>query len=176
MAGGRAKKRRRRRRAGPPRPAAGEAVRADQTEKEVDRAERASSSSRRHDPGGTRPEAPWGGFPLAELLVFAGIIFMVWGAIGNRPVTIAVGLGLASLGGLELSIREHFGGYRSHTLLLAGVAGVATVAATSYLTSLVLGIALSIGAAVFGAAFFALRRAFRRASGGYNFRIGGFKG
>ena len=37
---------------------------------------------------------------------------------------IAVGLGLASLAGLELSIREHYAAYRSHTLLLSAAVGV----------------------------------------------------
>lgn len=127
-------------------------------------------------PGETRPEAPWGSFPLAELLVLAGIVFLVWGAIDTRPIAIAVGLGLASLGGLELSLREHFGGYRSHTLLLASVAGFASLAACAYLTELILGICLGLAAAVFIASFVGLRHSFRRASGGYSVRIGGFKG
>ena len=45
---------------------------------------------------------------------------------------LATGLALGSLAGLELSIREHFGGYRSHTALLAGAAGVATLALLFY--------------------------------------------
>lgn len=106
----------------------------------------------------------------------AGIIFLVWGAIGARPVAIVIGLGLASLGGLELSIREHFSGYRSHTVLLAGVAGMATLAISAYLTQLILGICIGLGALAFLVAFFLLRRAFQRASGGYSFRIGDFKG
>lgn len=162
MAGGRgkAKAKAKRRRSPQPRPARPQPERA----------------RRPADPGETRPEAPWGSLPLAEILILAGIIFLVWGALSTRPVTIAVGLGLASLGGLELSIREHFGGYRSHTLLLAAVAGFATLAGCAYLTDLILGIALALAAIVFVAAFFGLRYAFRRASGGYNFRIGGFKG
>ena len=34
---------------------------------------------------------------------------------------IAAGVALASLAGLELSIREHLAGYRSHSTVLAGV-------------------------------------------------------
>lgn len=128
------------------------------------------------DPGESRPEPPWGSFPLAELLVLAGIVFLVWGAVDTRPVAITVGLGLASLGGLELSIREHFGGYRSHTVLLACVAGFATLATLAYLTHLAIGICLAVALVVLAAAFVGLRHAFRRASGGYSFRIGGFKG
>ena len=41
---------------------------------------------------------------------------------------IGAGLVLGSLAGLELAVREHFAGYRSHTLLLAGAIGVAVVA------------------------------------------------
>ena len=40
---------------------------------------------------------------------------------------LGVGLVLGSLAGLELSVREHFAGYRSHTLLLAAAVGVATL-------------------------------------------------
>ena len=42
-------------------------------------------------------------------------------------------LGEDTEAGLELSIREHFAGYRSHTLLLSGVAGAAVLAALFYL-------------------------------------------
>ena len=52
---------------------------------------------------------------------------------GSRsPVLLATGLALGSLAGLELSIREHFAGYRSHTLLLAGAVGVAVMALLFY--------------------------------------------
>lgn len=137
---------------------------------------KSGEGSRKTRPGDARPEPPWGGFPLAELLVLAGIVFLIWGAVSATPVAITVGLGLASLGGLELSIREHFGGYRSHTMLLAAVAAVATLAGTAYLTELVVGICAVIAAVVFAISYLGLRRAFQRASGGYSFRIGGFKG
>ncbi len=48
-------------------------------------------------------------------------------------VMIAVGLVLGALAGMELSIREHFAGYRSHTLVLSGAAGVAVLVALAYL-------------------------------------------
>ena len=53
----------------------------------------------------------------------------------RRPRSIALlvtGLALGSLAGLELSIREHFAGYRSHTATLAGAAGVAVLAVLFY--------------------------------------------
>ena len=40
---------------------------------------------------------------------------------------------LCSLAGLELAIREHFAGYRSHTLVLAAVPAVAVLAVLFYL-------------------------------------------
>ena len=161
MAGGRGKKRRR----GRPRPSPSASP---------EKAPAIAPRVRRSED--SRPDPPWGTLPLAELLILAGIIFLIWGAVGTRPVAITLGLGLASLGGLELSIREHFSGYRSHTMLLAGVAAVATVAVTAYLAKLILAICLGLGAAMFLVAYVALRRAFQRASGGYSFRIGDFKG
>ena len=120
-----------------------------------------------------RPLAPWGSFPLAELIVLAGIVMLVIGLIGQNPTAIGVGVVLAGLGGLEVSVREHFAGYRSHTTLLAGTVFVLVVGGLFYLGGLILAICLAVGAVAFLAAFLALRRAFQRASGGLSFRAGG---
>lgn len=83
---------------------------------------------------------------------------------------IGVGLVLGSLAGLELSVREHFAGYRSHTLLLTVAAGVGTLALL-----LVIGLTpiagLAIGLAVAGFTALLLVRAFRRRSGGAAFKL-----
>ena len=74
------------------------------------------------------PKAPWHPFPLVELAILAGLILVVAGfTLGGdgRPVLIFGGLGLVSVAALELSIREHFAGYRSHSALLAGLVAVA---------------------------------------------------
>ena len=76
---------------------------------------------------------------------------------------------LGSLAGLELSIREHFAGYRSHTTVLGGAVAVAAGAAMWFAHVPQVAI-LPIAVAVFAAAFFALRGVFRRRSGGYGFR------
>lgn len=123
-----------------------------------------------------RPPAPWGRFPLAELVVLAGIVMLVIGLIGQIPTAIGVGVVLGGLGGLEVSVREHFAGYRSHTTLLAGTVFVLVVGGLFYLGGLILAICLAVGAAAFLAAFLALRRAFQRASGGLSFRAGGLRG
>lgn len=123
-----------------------------------------------------RPPAPWGSFPLAELTVLGGIVMLAIGVIGRHPTAIGVGVVLAGLGGLEVSVREHFAGYRSHTTLLAGAVFVIVVGALFYLAGLILAICLAVGALAFGASFIGLRRAFQRASGGLSFRIGRFGG
>ncbi|HSS03928.1 MAG TPA: hypothetical protein VLK89_01915 [Solirubrobacterales bacterium] len=123
-----------------------------------------------------RPPAPWGSFPLAELTVLAGIVCLVVGVVSRSPTTIGVGVVLAGLGGLEVSAREHFAGYRSHTTLLAGTAFVLVTGALFYLAGLILAVCLAAGAIVFVASFYALRRAFQKASGGLSFKAGGLRG
>lgn len=123
-----------------------------------------------------RPPAPWGSFPLAELTVLAGIVALVVGIVSQDPTAIGIGVVLAGLGGLEVSVREHFAGYRSHTTLLAGTVFVLVTGGLYYLAGLILAVCLAAGAVAFVATFLALRRAFQRASGGLSFKAGGLRG
>jgi uncharacterized integral membrane protein len=123
-----------------------------------------------------RPPAPWGSFPLAELTILAGIVLLVVGVAGGSPTALGVGVVLGALGGLEVSAREHFAGYRSHTTLLAGAVFVLVVGGLFYLANLILAICLGVGALAFLGSFVALRRAFQRASGGLSFRAGRLRG
>ena len=123
-----------------------------------------------------RPPAPWGNAPLAELAILAGIVCLAVGILGSHTTVIGVGVGLAGVGGMEVAIREHFAGYRSHTTLLAGFVFVVVVGVLFYAVGLVLAYALPIGAVCFAVAFYLARRAFQRASGGLSFRIGGMRG
>ena len=123
-----------------------------------------------------RPPAPWGKAPLAELAILAGIICLGIGIFGSHTTVIGVGVALAAIGGMEVAIREHFAGYRSHTTLLAGFVFVVVVGVLFYAAGLVLAYALPIGAVCFAVAFYLARRAFQRASGGLSFRIGGMRG
>lgn len=121
-----------------------------------------------------RPPAPWGSFPLVELVVLLGIVLMVWGLVdwkGGGEIRFGAGIALAALGGLELSVREHLAGFRSHTTLLSGVAAFLTVTVI-VLTAGSSPVWLLLGAAgvVFGASFYGLRQLFRRRSGGLGFR------
>ena len=126
--------------------------------------------------GRETPPAPWGSFPLAELTVLAGIVALAIGILGGHPTAIGLGVVLAGLGGLEVAVREHFAGYRSHTTLLAGTVFVLVTGALFYLAGLILAICLGVGAVAFVASLLALRRAFQRASGGLSFKVGRFGG
>src|SRR5918997_2063127 len=55
-----------------------------------------------------RPPAPWGSFPLSELVILLGIVLIAWGAVrgGDGQEMLLSGLLIASLGGGELALRE----------------------------------------------------------------------
>jgi hypothetical protein len=119
------------------------------------------------------PPAPWAPVPLVEICVLAGIVLIVAGLLshGRRSgLLLACGVALAALAGLELSVREHFAGYRSHSALLAGAAAVAAAIPLFLLTSVPQPVLLVVAAVVFGVAFAALRAAFRARTGGVGFR------
>jgi hypothetical protein len=117
-----------------------------------------------------RPPAPWGSFPLIELVVLIGLVMLVAGLIvgGSRGTALLItGLALGSLAGLELSIREHFGGYRSHTVLLAGATGIAVLGLLFYAVPGLMppSARLAVGAAITVATGFLLARAFQARAG-----------
>ena len=118
------------------------------------------------------PKAPWSPFPLVELCILFGLILVVLGFAGvggRRGVFLSCGFALVSLAALELAIREHFAGYRSHSTLLAGAAAVATDAILFW-TKLPQEVLLGVGIVVFAAVFGLLRRVFKRKTGGMAFR------
>ena len=118
----------------------------------------------------TRPPAPWGSFPLVEICVLIGIALVIVGLVmgaEDGALAIGVGIGLAALGGLELAIREHFAGFRSHSSLLAGVPAIAALGLLFYAgpDSLEPVVMVGIGAAVFAGAFFGFQAMFKRKAG-----------
>jgi hypothetical protein len=139
-------------------------------------AKQGKQSAKRVGAPDERPPAPWGSFPLAELVILAGIVCLAVGFIAGHPKLLGVGVALAGLGGMEVAIREHFAGYRSHTTLLAGTVFVFTVGALFYLANQILAVCLAAGAVTFLVTFLLARRAFQRASGGLSFRVGGLRG
>ena len=121
-----------------------------------------------------RPKAPWHPFPLVELCVLVGIVLILLGLIvgfdsDRGQLALVCGVLLASLGGLDTAVREHFNGYKSHSSVLAGLPGV--IAAAALFFARAPWIAVAVGTAlVFGLAFWGFRTAFRRRSGGLSFR------
>lgn len=112
---------------------------------------------------GDRPRGLFGSVPVSEVAIFAGLIVAVVGVVDHAQATIIVGLVICALGVVEVTGREHFAGYRSHTVLLAAVP-------TVMLEALVVGVfgdpsdrawLLLVMVPVFALLFFALRQRFR---------------
>jgi hypothetical protein len=114
---------------------------------------------------GERPEGLFGGVPVSELAILAGgVAFVVGVAEGGGP-PLYVGLIVLALGVIEITAREHFSGYRSHTTLLAAIPTVAleaalvlTLGAGSHRSLL-----LAVVVPVFALLFYLLRRRFQSA-------------
>jgi predicted membrane channel-forming protein YqfA (hemolysin III family) len=120
------------------------------------------------------PKAPWSPFPLVELCVLIAIVLIVLGFVtdgSRRGALLACGIALASLAGLELAIREHFAGFRSHSALLAGAAAVIVDVPLYFLTGLPQLALLAVGVVIYTLGFVALRRAFQARTGGIGFRV-----
>jgi len=75
------------------------------------------------------------------------------------------------LGGLELSIREHFTGFRSHTTLLSGFVFVVVVGGTFYGAKWILWQSLLLGFVLALPTFWWLRKKFEKASGGLTYKL-----
>lgn len=158
-------------------PAPGGSTRAERDEARRQRVE--GSQTRRSYARGRpsiddRPPAPWGSFPLAELAVLVSIVLLIASFIvrGDQGVVMfAAGLLLGALAGLEVSIREHFAGFRSHSILLAGSIAVVAITAIALAAGKVfLPLLLAAGLGVFGISFWSFQEAFKRRSGGVSFR------
>jgi hypothetical protein len=104
-------------------------VASDRREQQAERAAAAERTERRAQrqlgTEGERPKSPFGGVPVSEIAIFAGLVALgVW-LIRGGTATLVVGLIVCTLGVLEVTGREHFSGYRSHTTLLASIPAVA---------------------------------------------------
>jgi hypothetical protein len=76
---------------------------------------------------GERPPPPWHPLPLAELLIFVGIVGAIVGWVrgyqSNAPL-IGAAIGAVVIGTVEVSLREHLSGFRPHTGQLAAIPAV----------------------------------------------------
>jgi hypothetical protein len=111
------------------------------------------------------PRAPWGPFPLSELLVVLAVIFVGYGVASwgsaSGPWAFGAAMTLGCLAGLEVSIREHLAGYRPHSTVLAGTAALLSGTAT-FLLGVPAAIDLGLTLMVFFVASLGLTRAYQR--------------
>jgi hypothetical protein len=123
-------------------------------ESREEKPDRARSGPRRANPLGAygeRPPSPFG-----------GVVALVFGVIQQGGPALVGGVALCLLGVTEVTAREHFSGYRSHTILLAGIPAVVA----EFVIVLTVGppairvLLLVPVAAVFGACAWFLRRRF----------------
>ena len=78
---------------------------------------------------GERPPGIFGGLPVSEIAIFAGLILLVLGMIDHGGAALEVGIIVMALGVTEVTAREHFSGFRSHATLLALMPAVIVEAA-----------------------------------------------
>jgi hypothetical protein len=116
------------------------------------------------------PRAPWGSFPLVELCALSAIVLGVWGLLAHNGVLLTGAAFLGSVAGLEVALREHLGGFRSHTLVLTGTVTVATLALL-LLAGATRGAVLAIAPIVLIVGLLAFRQLFKRRSGGVGMRV-----
>lgn len=114
---------------------------------------------------GDPPPNPFGGFPASEVAIFAGAVAVIVGLAARTATALVVGIIVCALGVAEVTAREHFSGYRSHSTLLAGMPAVGVGVAMIALLggSLRRGLLLPVVVAVFAVLFWLLRKCFRTA-------------
>ena len=115
-----------------------------------------------------RPKAPWHPFPLVELCVLAGIVLIVLGLLNSGSdrgrAMLLCGLALGSLGGFDTAAREHFAGFKPHSMMLAGVPAVG-VAAILYFVAVPWPVVVVAAVLAFAGAVTLLSRAYERRAG-----------
>jgi hypothetical protein len=104
--------------------------------------------------GVPRPGPVWAPFPLTEIGMAVGIVIFGAGLASNSFRLLSIGALMLAVVVGELCLREHFAGFRSHTLLLAALPvavahGVVVLAITdAYRGPLTLAVDLAVGGAL----------------------------
>jgi hypothetical protein len=139
--------------------------REQRAEREAVARQRTAQATRTLGTVGERPESPFGGLPISEFFIFAGLIAVVVGLITGGTVALVGGAIICGLGVVEVTAREHFSGFRSHTTLLAAIPAVIVEAILAETVGTLRGhSALLLPVIpVFGLCFWLLRRSFQSA-------------
>ena len=119
------------------------------------------------------PRPPWYPVPLTEICIFLGLVVLGVAILrggGSRGILLAFGLALVFLATLELALREHFAGFRSHTALLAGLCAMLAAVPVAVFVKPSKAVVLVVAGVVFFAAFLLFRDQFRRRAGGMSWR------
>ena len=119
------------------------------------------------------PQPPWAPFPLTEVCILIGLVVLVIAIAGGgsaRGELIVFSLSVVTLATLELTLREHLAGYRSHSALLAGLAAMAVAAPLAAFARPAKAVVLIVAAVVFLLALQLMREVFRRRTGGMSWR------
>lgn len=155
--------------AAPPRPAAPRA----QPAAEPDQATQRRPSRLEIRDGVPRPDAIWAPFPLTEIGMAIGLVLFLVGFAG-APALLFAGVGVLVVVVAELCLREHFAGFRSHSILLAMLPvttvhlGLVVLADVTWRGPLALAVDLAIG----GGLAWWLQQRFRVAQGRARLRLG----
>lgn len=113
-----------------------------------------------------RPQPPWSPFPLTEIGMAVGIVLFGLGFVtgaSKGPYLLTIGVLVLTVVVGELCLREHFAGFRSHSILL----GLLPVTAVHMVVFYVVTrdwngpVALAVDLAVAGALAYWLQRRFR---------------
>jgi len=68
--------------------------------------------------GVPRPDAVWAPFPLTEIGMAVGLALFALGFVAGTAALFLAGVGILAVVVAELCLREHFAGFRSHSILL----------------------------------------------------------
>lgn len=116
------------------------------------------------------PKPPWGAFPLVELCALSAIVLGIWGIASGNGILLTGAALLGSIAGLEVALREHLAGYRSHTTLLSAFCAIAALTALAF-AGVGSPALFAIPAAILAVAFVGLRQRFKRRSGGVGIKV-----
>ena len=108
-------------------------------------------------PLGERPHAPWHPLPLSELLILFGAIGFFFGiksGLSNGGPPLLAGIVAVLVGTVEVTLREHLSGYRSHAILLAALPVIVLDTALVLLIAPI-GAGVKVALLLFDAALFA---------------------